>query len=103
MELCHSYQHIVIPLRATQRYTWERIRDLCKRKTGPFWLRVEGTLIPLESEVALETGCKVCSAYHDWVAYNVPHFDGFDEDILTVEESEGNRETPDKQKQRDSP
>lgn len=49
--------------------------------TGPFWLRVEGTLIPVENEAALELACKVSAAYHDWVAYNVPEDDGFQEDM----------------------
>jgi hypothetical protein len=89
MELCHSYQHVIIPLRATRRYTWEILRDMCKRRTGPFWLRVEGTLVALESETALQTGCKVCSAYHDWVAYNVSSYsDGSDEDMPTVDDKE---------------
>jgi hypothetical protein len=85
MDLCYSRQHIAIPLSATRRYTWERIRDLCKRRGGPFWLRVEGTLVALESEEALRTGCKVCAAYHDWLAYNAPCSDGFDEDVSTGE------------------
>ncbi len=81
MELCHSYQHRPIPLRSTRRYSDDEIRILCNRVTGPFWLWVEGKLIPLEGEMALQLACKVSAAYHDWVAYNAPEDDGFQEDM----------------------
>ena len=44
-------------------------------------MRVEGKLIPLEGEMALQLACKVSAAYHDWVAYNAPEDDGFHEDM----------------------
>lgn len=54
---------------------------MCKRVPAPYCLRVEGTLIPLPNEEALTLGCKVSSAYHDWVAYNAPEDEGpFDEE-----------------------
>ena len=81
MELCHSYQHIPMRFRATHRYPWEEIQGMCKRVSGPFWLRVEGTLIPLEDDAELVLGCKVTSAYHNWVAYNALEDDGFCEDM----------------------
>lgn len=85
-ELCHGYRHIPIFLRATQRYTWETVRGMCKQRVGPFWLRVEGTLIALDTEEALCTGCKVCTAYHDWLAYNAPVDDGFSEEMRAIED-----------------
>lgn len=60
--------------------------DQCNRLGGPFWIRVEGTLIPLEGEDALRVGCQVCAAYHDWVAYNAPYDDGFNEDMKEREQ-----------------
>lgn len=74
---------------------------ICKQRTGPFWLRVEGTLISLDSEDALQIGCKACSAYHDWLAYNAPVDDGFCEDMRAVEEEVAER-TGQQQKSRDS-
>ncbi len=85
MELCHSYYHLPLRLWATRRYEWEEIQAMCKKVTGPFWLRVEGTLIPLEDEVSLALACKVSSAYHDWVAYNAPEDDGFRQEVEDIE------------------
>jgi hypothetical protein len=70
----------------TKRYSPEEIRALCKRVTGPFWLRVEGKLIPVPGEACLQLACAVSAAYHDWLAYNVPPEDGFAEDMAEREE-----------------
>lgn len=81
MDLCHGHYHLPLLLSATKKYRWEQIKDMCKRVLGPYWLRVEGTLIPLPNEEALELGCKVSSAYHDWVSYNAQYADEADEDV----------------------
>lgn len=81
MDLCYSHSKIPLSLSATRKYRWELIRDMCKRATPPFFLRVEGTYIPLPDEDSLTLGCKVSSAYHDWLAYNAPEDDdGLEED-----------------------
>ena len=79
MDLCYGHSHISIRLRATKKYLWEELRDMCTRVSPPYCLRVEGTLIPLVGQDALDLGCKVSAAYHDWVAYNATYDDGFDE------------------------
>lgn len=87
MDLCHSYQHRVMPLRATRKYDWTEVRSMCQRVTGPFWLRVEGQLIPIQGEESLDLACQVSAAYHDWVAYNAPDHDeeGLPEDTQQPE------------------
>lgn len=80
MELCHSYQHIPIPLSATRKYHPEQIKDMCKRVTGPFWLRIEGKLIPLDGDACMTLACQVSAAYHDWVAYNAPYTNDLGDD-----------------------
>ncbi len=85
MELCNGNSKVVIPLRATRRYLWETLLETCKQKGPPYWIRVEGTYIPLDSEESLRVGCQVCAAYHDWVAYNAPLDDGFLEDMQARE------------------
>lgn len=84
-ELCHSHWHMPIKLSATRRYQWEEIRDMCRRKVPPYSLRVEGKLIPITSESQLQLACMVSSAYHDWLAYNVPEEDGFSADMCERE------------------
>ena len=59
---------------------------MCKKVTGPFWLRVEGKLIAVRGEACLQLACEVSSAYHDWLAYSVPEADGFTEDMAQREE-----------------
>jgi|688.fasta_scaffold1173904_1 hypothetical protein len=86
MELCHSWSPRPVLMSCTKRYSPEEIRALCKRVTGPFWLRVEGKLIPVHGEACLQLACAVSAAYHDWLAYNVPPEDGFAEDMAEREE-----------------
>lgn len=81
MELCHSYQHVKMNLRATRKYDWTEVRDMCRRVTGPFWLRIEGTLIPIQEDVNLDLACQVSAAYHDYIAYDAPIDDGFAADM----------------------
>jgi hypothetical protein len=80
-ELCHGWSHRTIPLSSTRKYTPEQLRGMCKRVSGPFWLRVENKLIPLCGEECLQLACKVSSAYHDWVSYDAPEEDGFAQDM----------------------
>jgi hypothetical protein len=84
-DLCHSYQHRVIPLRATHQYQWEEVRELCKKCTGPYSLRMEGALIPLQNEWELRLACKVAAAYHAAVAHAALDDDGFGADIAERE------------------
>lgn len=81
MDLCHGDYHTPFFLSATRKYRWEELKDMCKRVSAPYSLRVEGTLIPLTSDEALQLGCKVSAAYHDWVSYNAPYADATDEDM----------------------
>lgn len=85
MELCHSFQHRAIPLRATRKYDWTEVRSMCQRVTGPFWLRVEGQLIPIQGEESLDLACQVSAAYHDWVAYNAPEREELPDDTYQQE------------------
>jgi hypothetical protein len=86
MQLCHSWSHIPLKLSATKRYTPDQIREFCRRATGPFWLKVEGTLIAVHGEQCLMLACHACAAHHDWVAYNAPLDDGFEADMAEREE-----------------
>lgn len=86
MELCHSWSARRVRMSSTRRYKPEEVRHMCKRVSGPFWLRVEGALIQVRGEACLELACAVSSAYHDWVAYNAPEDDGFAEDMAEREE-----------------
>lgn len=87
VELCHGWGHRQLNLSSTKRYTPESIREMCKRVSGPFWLRVEGKLIAINDiESSLVLACQACSAYHDWVAYNAPEDDGFESDMAEREE-----------------
>lgn len=81
MELCHGYQHIKMQLSATRKYDWTEIKDMCSRVTGPFWLHVEGTLVPIKGNEILDFACQVSAAYHDYIAYNAPYDDGFSADM----------------------
>ena len=72
--------------RATRKYQWEEVESMCGKVLGPFWISVEGTLIPLENKEALAIGCQVVSAYHNWLAYNAPDDDGFIEDMQEREQ-----------------
>jgi hypothetical protein len=80
-EVCYGHWHVPVRLSATRRYQWEEIRAICKRRVPPYSLRVEGTLIPIANEAQLQLACRASSAYHDWVAYNVPEDDGFSADM----------------------
>jgi hypothetical protein len=86
MELCHSWPNRRLPLSSTRRYTPDEVRLMCKRVSPPFWLRVEGRVIPVVGEACLQLACHVSSAYHDWVAYNAPEDDGFAQDMAEREE-----------------
>lgn len=85
MELCHSWAHLPIRLSATRRYQPWEIREKCKRVTPPFFLRVEGRLIPVFGEPCLQLACHVSAAYHDWLAYNALGDDGFAADMAERE------------------
>lgn len=86
MELYSGWSKKPIQLSSTQRYHPEQILAKCKRRQGPFWLRVEGTLIPVVGESCLQFACEVSAAYHDWVAYNTLEDDGFMEDMAEREQ-----------------
>ena len=86
MELCHSWSVRPIRMSSTRRYTPDEVRGMCKRVSGPVWLRVEGTLIQVHGEACLQLACAVSSAYHDWLAFNAPEDDGFAEDMAEREE-----------------
>lgn len=83
--LCHSHHHVPIRLSATRKYEWEEVRGMCKRCTGPYSLRVEGTLIPLQNEWEMRLACRVAAAYHRWVACDAPDDDGFSADMAERE------------------
>jgi hypothetical protein len=85
MEICHAYTHRPIRLSATRRYTWDQVRAMCKRVSGPFSLNVEDKFIPIPDESTLRFACQASAAYHDWVAYNVPEEDGFCEEMAEIE------------------
>jgi hypothetical protein len=85
MELCHSWWALPVRLSSTRRYSPYEVRELCKKVTGPFWLRVEGKLIQVHGEECLRLACQVSAAYHDWLAYNAPEDDGFAEDMAERE------------------
>ena len=85
MELCHSWSPRPIRMSSTRRYNPHELRALCRKATGPFWLRVEGKLIQVHGEACLRLACEVSAAYHDWLAYNVPEDDGFCEDMAERE------------------
>ena len=86
MDLWHTWSRIPFNLSATRKYSADEIWEMCKRKTGPFWLRVDNKLIPVSKEACLFFACQVSSAYHDWVAYNAPEDDGFAQDMAEREE-----------------
>ena len=85
MDLCHGQWPQPVRLSSTRRYSPQEIRAMCKQVLGPFWLRVEGKLIPVHGEGCLRLACEVSAAHHDWVAYNVPEDDGFIEDMAERE------------------
>ncbi len=85
MELCSGWSKQPIVLSSTQRYHPGQILAKCKRRQGPFWLRVEDRMIPVVGESCLAFACQVSAAYHDWVAYNAPEDDGFAADMAERE------------------
>jgi hypothetical protein len=85
-EMCCGHWHVPVRLSATRRYEWEEIRALCRRRLPPYSLRVEGALIPITNEAQLQLACRASSAYHDWLAYNVPEDDGFSADMREREQ-----------------
>jgi hypothetical protein len=87
IELCHGWGHTPLRMSATRKYDPHQVRELCRRVCGPFWLRVESKLIPVDDEECLRLACQVSSAYHDWLAYNAPDDDGFSEDFAEREAS----------------
>ena len=85
MDLCHGWARVPIRLSATRKYMPWELRAKCKGATPPYWLRVEGKVIPVTSESALQLACHASAAYHDWLAYNAPEDDGFAEDMAERE------------------
>ena len=85
MELCYGGKHVRLSLSATKRYTPEQIRAMCRKVVGPFHLVVQGSPIAIHGEECMLLACHACAAYHDWVAYNVPLDDGFEEDMAARE------------------
>jgi hypothetical protein len=59
MELCHSWWALPVWLSSTRRYSPYEVRELCKKVTGPFWLRVEGKLIQVHGEECMRLACQV--------------------------------------------
>ena len=59
MELCHSWWAVPVRLSSTRRYSPYEVRELCKKVTGPFWLRVEGKLIQVHGEECMRLACQV--------------------------------------------
>lgn len=86
MEICYGGKHIPIPLSSTRRYTPDQIRELCRKVLGPFYLKVQGSPIAIYGEECMVLACHACAAYHDWLAYNAPLDDGFEEDMAAREE-----------------
>ena len=54
---------------------------MCRRTLGPFFLRIQGQSIKVYGEECLMLACQVSAAYHDWLAYNAPLDDGFEQDM----------------------
>lgn len=81
MDLCYGGKHVPILLSATRKYTPEEIREICRRVTGPFCLVIQSTPITIYGEDCLMMACHVCAAYHNWLAYNAPEDDGFQQDM----------------------
>jgi hypothetical protein len=86
MEICHGRDRIPLFLSSTKRYTPEEIKDMCSHWAGPFFLKVEGKCISVCGDECMLLACQVCSAYHEWLAYNVPPEDGFAADMQAREE-----------------
>jgi len=87
MELVCGWAKQPIRLSATQRYHPGQLLAKCKRRVGPYWLRVEGCrLVPIPNEACLLFACQVSAAYHDCVAYNAPEDDGFAADMAAREQ-----------------
>jgi len=50
-------------------------------RSRPHWLIVDGARIVLATREALWVGCQAAAAYHNYLAYNAPSPDGFQEDM----------------------
>lgn len=85
MELCFGWSHERVPLSATRHYNPEEIRALCKRRSRPFWLSVEGKMVQVQGKECLEMACNIASVYHNQIAYNAQSDDGFCEEMAEVE------------------
>jgi hypothetical protein len=85
MLLSHTWARRPIPLSSTRHYHPEEVEAKRRRHTGPHWLTVEGTHIPLDSPDDMSLACRAVSAYHNYVAYNVPPDDGFAREVLVLE------------------
>jgi len=75
MRICHGISRRPIPLHSTRKYIPEEIFQLCKGSSPPYYIRVENTDIPINTEDAFSLACEITSAYHNWVAYNAPDND----------------------------
>ena len=85
MELLHHWSHRVITLSSTRRYLPEEIEALCVRKSPPFWLRVEGTMIRIQDSSQMPLVYRICAAHHNGIVQNVPQDDGWTKETEEME------------------
>lgn len=77
------YGHSRTPLRlsATRRYLSDELLSMIQRRMPPYCLFVDDVRIVLPTDEALWVGCQAAAAYHNYLAHNAPHPDGFQEDM----------------------
>ena len=85
MLLSHTWGRRPVRLSSTRHYYPEEVNAVRRRHTPPYWLTVEGEHIPLEGEGQVNLACQAVSAYHNYVAYNVPPDDGFTQEMKALD------------------
>jgi hypothetical protein len=81
LDLRFGYSRTLLPLSNTRRYLPDELMSMMQSRARPHWLYVDGVRIELSAHDGLWVGCQAVAAYHNYLAYNAPAPDGFQEDM----------------------
>lgn len=71
IQILHGWGKRPLELQNTRMYWPEELARMCSRRTGPFWLEVEGRQIQLREE-EYDLALQVAAQYHNVISRDAP-------------------------------
>lgn len=86
MLIYHGYSKRALQMWSTRRYSPQFLYDECVKHKEPYWLWIPASGYSLlDTSEKLSHACRLVSEHHNYIAYNTPEDDGFEEDMAARE------------------